>query len=264
MNVKDIEKAAQILARTRLAGGPLGSLPEDCRPGDERDAYLIQDALHHALQAAGLGAVAGYKIGCTTPVMQRFMNIDHPCAGGVLGATVAHEAGRFRFAEFCRVGVECEIVVRLGEALTAGGAPHAREDVAGAVEACMAGIEVVDDRFRDFRALDVWTMAADDFFNAGCVLGAPVSDVAGLDLASLPGRMTINGVEAGQGLGRDVLGHPLEALAWYANLKARHGQDLPAGAFVMLGSVVETRWMQAGDEVEVFIEGLGRARATFE
>ncbi|MCH8036590.1 MAG: fumarylacetoacetate hydrolase family protein, partial [Proteobacteria bacterium] len=165
---------------------------------------------------------------------------------------------------YCRVGVECEIVVRLGASLPAERAPYTRDTVAGAVAACMAGIEVVDDRYEDFRSLDIWTLAADDFFNAGCVLGAPVADFADLDLAALAGRMTINGAEVGQGLGRDVLGHPLEALAWYANLQAGRGQALPAGAFVMLGSVVETQWLRAGDRVEVFVEGLGRARADFD
>jgi hypothetical protein len=33
---------------------------------------------------------------------------------------------------------------------------------------------------------------------------------------------------------------------------------------VLLGSVVETRWVAAGDEVTVAIEGLGEARATFD
>ena len=87
------------------------------------------------MRATGLGAVAGYIVGRTTPVMQRFMDIDHPCAGGVFDSTVAHEAGGFRFADFCRVGVECEIVVRLGESLPARRAPYTRDIVAGAVAA---------------------------------------------------------------------------------------------------------------------------------
>ncbi len=259
-----IEEAARLLAWARAERVPLAALPAACRPRDEAEAYAVQARLHALQEAAGLGARVGWKIGCTTPVMQGSMGIDHPCAGGVFDSTVAHEAGGFRFADFCRVGVECEIVVRLGEALPAEAAPYTRDTVTGAVAACMAGIEVVDDRYQDFRSLDIWTMAADDFFNAGCVLGAPVADFADLDLASLAGRMTINGAEVGSGLGRDVLGHPLEALAWYANLKAGRGQALPAGAFVMLGSVVETQWLRAGDRVEVFVEGLGRAHADFD
>jgi 2-oxo-3-hexenedioate decarboxylase/2-keto-4-pentenoate hydratase len=59
------------------------------------------------------------------------------------------------------------------------------------------------------------------------------------------------------------MGHPFEALAWLANLHARLGLGLRAGEFVLLGSVVETRWVGPGDEVAVSIEGLGEVRATF-
>ena len=58
--------------------------------------------------------------------------------------------------------------------------------------------EIVEDRYADFRAFDTPTLIADDFFNAGCVLGAPVTGWRELDLADLRGRMTINGVEVGR------------------------------------------------------------------
>jgi 2-keto-4-pentenoate hydratase len=60
-----------------------------------------------------------------------------------------------------------------------------------------------------------------------------------------------------------VLGHPLAALAWLANLHAAHDRPLRAGTFVLLGSVVETRWLEQGDRVEIAIEGLGHASAEF-
>ncbi len=264
MDQDAIEEAARLLARARLERAPLEALPGACRPGGEAEAYAVQARLHALQEAAGLGVRVGWKIGCTTPVMQSYMGIDHPCAGGLFAGSLAEQSGRYDFDGFCRVGVECEIVVRLGAALAPAGAPYSRETVAGAVAACMAGIEVVDDRFRDFRKVDVWTMAAGDFFNGGCVLGAPVAGFDPLELDAPTGRMTVNGAAAGQGQGRDILGHPLEALAWLANLKAREGEGLAAGEIVMLGSVVETRWLARGDVVEVEIESLGTARAVFE
>jgi 2-oxo-3-hexenedioate decarboxylase/2-keto-4-pentenoate hydratase len=75
--------------------------------------------------------------------------------------------------------------------------------------------------------------------------------------------MTINGGEVGTGSGGDILGHPLEALAWLANALAARGRSLAAGEFVLLGSVVQTRWVEAGDLVQVDIEGLGRASCHF-
>jgi 2-oxo-3-hexenedioate decarboxylase/2-keto-4-pentenoate hydratase len=280
MDQDAIEEAARLLARARLEHAPLDALPEACRPGDEAAAYAVQACLHGIQEAAGLGARLGWKIGCTTPVMQGYMGIDHPCAGGLFASTITQggaqgggqsgaEAGaegpvRHAFDDFCRVGVECEIVVRLGADLPAAAAPYDRATVAGAVAACMAGIEVVDDRFRNFRQVDVWTMAAGDFFNAGGVLGTPIADFDPLALDALTGRMTVNGAAAGAGRGGDILGHPLEALAWLANLKAGQGEALAAGEIVMLGSVVETKWLTRGDVVEIEIESLGTASVVFE
>ena len=44
---------------------------------------------------------------------------------------------------------------------------------------------------------------------------------------------------------------------------SRLEDKLRAGEFVLLGSVVETRWVGPGDEVAVTIERLGEVRATF-
>jgi 2-keto-4-pentenoate hydratase len=256
-----IEKAADLLCRARLGKERFAGLPPHCRPADEADAYAIQHALHARLDDAGRGPLVGFKIGCTTPVMQRFLEIDHPCAGGVLAPGVQQLDGRYQHGDFVRVGVECEIAVALSRDLPASAAPYDRHRVASAVGACMAAIEIVDDRYQDYRALDPWTLVADDFFHVGCVLGPSVTGWRDLDLAALSGRMTINGQEVGHGRGSDVLGHPLEALAWLANLRTR--DHLRAGIFVLLGSVVETRWLARGDRVEIAIEGLGSARAVF-
>jgi 2-oxo-3-hexenedioate decarboxylase/2-keto-4-pentenoate hydratase len=256
-------RAADLLCAARLERRRLDRLPEECRPADERAAYAVQDALHAALTAAGHGALAGHKIGCTTAVMQRFLGITNPCAGGVFAPTLRHGAGEFRHADFRHVGVECEIAVRLARDLPAAGAPYDRAAAGAAVGACMAAIEVVDDRYEDYRTLDTPTLIADDFFNAACVLGVPIAAWRTLDLAGLRGRMTINGAAVGTGRGGDILGHPLEALAWLANALAARDRGLEAGAFVLLGSVVETRWVARGDRVEVEIEGLGAARARF-
>ena len=255
--------AAALLRDQRLARIPIDRLPENCRPRDELDGYRVQEALHGLLGGAGLGPVAGHKIGCTTPIMQAYLGIRNPCAGGVLAPTVHDGEAHVRHGDYVRVGAECEIAVRLGADLGPAGAPFDRVRVAPAVEACLAAMEIVDDRYRDYRTLDVPTLIADDFFNAGCVLGPPVTRWRDLDLPALTGVTRLNGAEVGRGEGRTVMGHPFEALAWLANLRARLGLGLRAGEFVLLGSVVEVRWVRPGDEVAVSIEGLGEVRALF-
>ena len=254
-----IEGAAELLARARLAGERVDHLPAELRPEDERAAYDVQEALHRRLAEASRGAQAGHKIGCTTQVMQRYLGIANPCAGGILAPQVHRDRAELRHEEFLRPGVECELAVTLGADLPAGAAPYHRDTVAGAVEGLMAAIEIVDDRYRDYRTFDTPTLIADDFFNAGCVLGPPVASWRELEITRLMGRMLINGVEVGRGWSRDILGHPLEALAWLATMCAGRGTPLRAGEFVLLGSVVQTVWLEPGDRVAIEVEGLGGA-----
>ncbi len=252
--------AAAFLAQARLARTRMTGLPSELRPADVAAGYRVQEALHAALTAAGLGALAGHKIGCTTPVMQQYLKIDHPCAGGVFAGRTYREAARLRHGSFVRVGLECEIAVLLGRDLPPRDTPYTPADVATAIEACAAAIEIVDDRWVDYGTVDTPTLVADDFFNAACVLGPPRRFDTALDLVALRGAMSVNGREVGRGTGADALGSPLNALAWLAS--ARGG--LKAGEFVLTGSMVQTYWPARGDACAVEIEGLGKAEASFE
>ncbi len=79
----------------------------------------------------------------------------------------------------------------------------------------------------------------------------------------MTGRAIINGKEAGQGTGADVLGHPHNALAWLANHLAAEGKGLHAGQIVLTGSLVKTVWLNAGDSVTMELSGLGNVSVTF-
>lgn len=264
MNDDRIGEAARFLARPRMAGPPTPAAPADLAAATIAEGYAIQHALHAELAAAGLGPCSGHKIGCTTPVMQAYLGIEHPCAGEVFAATVLAPGDVMPLQRFHRAGVECEIAARLGADLPARARGHGRDSVADAIESLMAGIELVDDRYADYRALSVPLLIADDFFNAGVVLGPAVTDWRGLDLAAIEGVMTVDGDEVGRGVGADILGHPLNALAWLADHRAEVGMPLRAGEFVMLGSVVKTVWIDRPSTVAVCFEGLGDASVVLQ
>jgi 2-oxo-3-hexenedioate decarboxylase/2-keto-4-pentenoate hydratase len=264
MDAQAADHAAKIIADNRLARGRLEFLPEDIRPQDLDDAYTIQERLNEILIARGLGQPVGYKIGCTTRVMQEYMNIHEPSFGEVFEPTVHRNSAVLRYADYSEPGVEAEIAAQLGADLPAANAPYDRDSVTDAVAACMASVELVDARYFDYRELDTPTMVADNFFNAACVLADPVSDWRGLDLAAVQGRMDVNGEEFGTGPGSLIMGHPLEALAWLANRLAERGRELKAGEFVTLGSVVTTKWVAQGALIEVEMSGLGGVSIKFE
>jgi 2-oxo-3-hexenedioate decarboxylase/2-keto-4-pentenoate hydratase len=252
-----LDEAAEVLARARLDGPPTPVPATGWGPQSVDEGYRVQAAVHRLLGAQGYGRTVGHKIGCTTAVMQAYLKIDHPCAGEVFESTVFRGSAELPLKRFHRIGVECEIAARLSADLVDG--PFTRERVAEAVGSLMAGIELVDDRYESFPDFTAPVLIADDFFNAGVVLGPDVADWRGLDLSTIEGVMEIDGAEVGRGVGADILGHPLTALAWLAEHRATLGLPLRAGEFVMLGSVVKTVHFDAPASVRIAFEGLGEA-----
>ena len=89
-----------------------------------------------------------------------------------------------------------------------------------------------------------------------------MSDSRKLDVLAAYGSVTINDEMVGDGHGSDVMGHPLEPLAWLANKLAEQGLGLTAGMVIITGSIVSPKPVNAGDTASVMIEGLGGAEIT--
>jgi 2-keto-4-pentenoate hydratase len=254
--------AAKFIATARRSRAPLAALPSDIVPADEAEGYKVQRALHDLMRPQ-LGSLVGYKIGCTSKVMQEYLDIPHPCGGGVFEKSVHDSGAKLAASDYVRVGVECEIAVKLARDLLPPEQPFTAEWMGEAVEAYYPAIEIVDDRYVKWETAGAPTLVADDFFAAGCVLGDAVARSAVPDLLKVAGRAIINGKEAGRGTGADVLGHPHHALAWLANHLAGEGRGLHAGQIVLTGSLVKTVWLSAGDHVRMELDGLGVVEATF-
>jgi 2-keto-4-pentenoate hydratase len=249
------EKAERIVQLFR-SRHPTEVLPAELSPANLDEAYTIRRAFEEIEEATGRGAVAGYKIGLTTPVMQQLCGIGEPCYGAIFAREVHHRRAELSARDYCRLGVETEIALRLGDDLLQG-SDRARN--AAAVESCMAAIELLDDLRYDYKRLDAAAMVAGNVWNAGVVLGSPVLEWQPLDLARVTARLSINGRDIGGGNGGDVMGHPFNALAWLADKLAAAGTPLRRGMIVMTGSMVPIRYPVTGDRVVVEIAGLGTA-----
>jgi len=258
------ETFADALANTRLNRVPFAKMPDENRPADQPQGYSVQPLLHARLGRAGQGHRAGYKIGCTTKVMQQYLDIAQPCAGGIMANTIHHRFCEAAFDDYCRVGVECEIAVAMAmDLIVEPRQPLKVADVEPYVGEYMAAIEIVDDRYVEYTDMDTPTLIADDFFGAGCVLAKGTMGTRSFNLPEARGRMVINDTEVGSGGGAAILGHPLNALCWLVRFLAGSGQGVKAGEVIMLGSIVQTQWLSRGDHVVVEVEGLGQTQARF-
>jgi 2-keto-4-pentenoate hydratase len=255
--------AAAALVSARLSGGLFAGLSETVKPADADEAYGVQHAAHRLLESSSYGVRAGWKIGCTTRTMQEYLGVDGPCAGGMFLARLWRGAHAFGISKPRRTGVECEISVRLASDLPRRGRPYEVAEMPRAVASCLAAIEVVEDRYVDYPSLGIPTLIADDFFHYSAVLGHEDEHFDPRRLRDATGTMEINGKRIATGRGEDILGDPLVALCWLANRAVEWGQPLRAGEVVLLGSVVQTQWIEAGDVVTIRNDLLGDAGAAF-
>jgi 2-keto-4-pentenoate hydratase len=238
---------------------PIDEVPAAFCPATLDEGYAVQNAARLLIAERGRGAPIGWKIGSTSPPMQAALGIPYPCAGTLYAGTVHRGHATAARADYSRLGFECEIAVRLGADLPARAGGHTRASVLPAVAAVMTSIELVEWRFVDFKRAGVPSLVADDFFSCGCVLGPdqPPEVLAGD--ADIAGRFTVDGTVACAGSARDILGHPLNSLAWLADHRAARGTPLRAGDIVTLGSIVAALRLDRPALVEASFDGLGKA-----
>ena len=253
-----IQEGARFLFGEHQARRRFSPIPMPHTPSSIDDAYATQEALHRLL-AAKNGPIAGYKVALTTAVMRERLGVDEPIAGGILARTIQHSPATVPAADYVHLGVECEIAFQMRAELSAARAPHSRDSVADAVGAAMPAFELVDDRHADLAQLarQVSSLVAANVFNAGIVLGPPVVDWRAIDLTAARGTLRTNGVVAGEGRGSDVMGHPLEAVAWLANVLAKRGRSLSPGMTIMTGAIVGLQVANQGDVMTLSVDGLG-------
>ncbi|WP_161965998.1 2-keto-4-pentenoate hydratase [Steroidobacter cummioxidans] len=219
----------------------------DGRPATLDEAYAIQDEILARALRSGSDSVAGYKIGLTTEKMQKFCGVGEPIAGRILKSTVHASGATLRKSEFHRLGIESELALRLGKEVPAWRPQANVRDLIECVDAIAAAFEIIDDRDADYAHLEASSIAAENSWNRGVVLGEATSAAAFGDLRSLQGQLLVNGEPVATGSSNDVMNGPLWVLAWVARFAQAAGQPLRPGQWIMTGSIIPTRFAVAGD-----------------
>jgi 2-keto-4-pentenoate hydratase len=244
---------------------PLGPVPAEFSPLSADNAEHVQ-AVFVVLKSQEYGDPVGWKIALATPVMQAMVGLDAPIAGRLHAGQVLSSPASIEHHNYLRLLVEFEIAVILGRDLKAlPGKParhYDRNSVALAVEAVAPAMEIADDRRADYRQMGTQgpQLIADNAWNEGGVIGIWRRDWAALGsgsegLGSLRGEALINDAPVGQGFGRDLMGHPFDALAWLANEAIRRGAHLRKGEIAILGSLVTSKFPERGDHLSFVLDG---------
>ncbi|SLN74329.1 2-keto-4-pentenoate hydratase [Oceanibacterium hippocampi] len=248
--------AASLLA-VRNGAPPVERAPTD----DMALAYRVQ-AFH---SAALEGPAIGYKIGCTNPAVQKTLGIDEPFFGRMHARTTFESPLELPASAFRMRVVEPEYAFRMAEDLPAAAAPYDPAAVSAAIAAVIPGIEIVDSRYRDWKSPSVGAvgLVADNGVHGAWVRGREFAWPTDHDLLDTPVVLYRGDEVMAEGDGRAVLGDPINALTWLANVLTQQGLSLKAGDFVTTGTCTTVYMAEAGDVVRADFGGLGEIRFSF-
>ncbi len=254
------ELGSELYAALR-AGDTLTPLTER-EPGiDIDDAYAVSLQFLRRREADG-ERVIGKKIGVTSKAVQDMLGVHQPDFGFLTdrmhyadGANVS-----LRGAGLIQPKAEGEIAFVLNKDLRGPGVTET--DVLDATEYVCPCFEIVDSRIAD------WQIAIQDTVadNASCgvfVLGEARVDPRSLDLAAVEMEVRRNGESIAKGLGAAVQGHPATAVAWLANTLGRYQIPFLAGEIILSGSLAPLLQIDAGDQFEMSLSGIGEASIRF-
>ena len=188
-------------------------------------------------------ALAGYKIGCVSAVMQAQLGIDRPVFGRVYVAELHRSGATLDFEAYDGLGIEGEIAVRLGSD--------------GAVAAAFVVIELHHYAVRD-TPLTAPELIASNCIHAGVVLPSvepPLDDP--LLLLNQPVSVYRNGELLGTACGDVLPGRPLGSVARLTEHLEQYGEYLREGQIVLTGSPLPLYRAARGDRFEVVCERLG-------
>ena len=252
-----IEQAASALLGAYTSGIPIPPLQEKFGPLTVDDAYQIQLRQASAWLADGR-RIAGHKVGLTSAAMQRQLGVTSPDFGHLMTDMFFSEHEAVPRERFLQPRVEPEVAFVLKRDLQGPGVTVA--DAVRAVEYVLPALEIIDSRVADWKIGLVDTIA-DNASSGGVVLGSRPVRITDIDLRLAGCILMRNGEIAGTGAGGAVLGSPINALVWVANVLGARGVGIEAGQVVLPGSMTAAIPFDSADVVSSTVAGLGTVTA---
>ena len=259
MTRESSQRAASLLADAWLAGATV-DFPPELLPANRAAAYAVQDEMARLLAVDPANAVVGWKVGATSPGVQKAEGYDGPIPGRILASTVYQTCAELPQSCCTYAAIEAEIAFRFVVPPRPSKKQFTLDSLADNVE-MLPSFDITGTRYAplsrngwDSRQ-NMLAGIADNGNGGAVVLGAPVSDWQSLDFMQLAPDLRVNGDPAPI-LWDGARGDPLEALVWTVNHVRGRGSSLAAGDVVLTGSLIQPQPLHAGDRVVCHFPGV--------
>jgi len=218
---ESIRRAGRILADTWLADETV-DLPFELLPPDRDSAYATQDEMAGLLAVDPSNRAAGWKVGATSPGVQKAEGYDGPIPGRILASTIRIGGASVPLTRCRDAKVEAEVAFQFKSAPGRKKGGFTLEDLATIVTAVPA-FDVTGTRYAtSCRAgwdgsQKMLAGIADNGNGGAVVIGEESSSWESVDFMQLRGELRVNGGVPVPNLWDLSRGHPLEALVWTVN-----------------------------------------------
>lgn len=200
-------------------------------PQSKQAAQTVQDEVRLRL---GVEPVA-WKLGMASESDRAQNGDDVPIAGWLTAAMVSHDSGRLTLEECTGAVVECEIALEIGTDIRPGGRALTVEEVADAVVAVRASIELPTTRFTHARP-SLHLMEAANSGSYRLIVGEGESFDSIERLFNVEGVLEVDGSsESATRLSQAERADPLRSLLYLADSLTGRGESLSAGQIVTTG-----------------------------
>jgi 2-keto-4-pentenoate hydratase len=228
-------------------------------------ALRVQEAFVQKL-IPKLGKPVGFKVGLISKEAQNRFNIDHPVRGRLLSKMILPNNSEVPLQYGVRPVCEADLIVVVKDS----GINSAENmmEVLKNLKEVVAFIELADTFVATNPPINAIALTA---ANVGARLGVigeriPVKTSPEFVNGLFQMRVSIRddaGADLGQGRGREILSHPLNAVLWLLEDLRKTGQKLRGGDLLSLGSI-KAFTPNAGQRITVTYQGLpgGTIRAS--
>ncbi|HKI17906.1 MAG TPA: hypothetical protein VKA15_08490 [Isosphaeraceae bacterium] len=218
-------------------------------------AYALQRAVVRLREARG-ERVIGYKIGCTSRVIQEQLGVHEPIMGHLFDTGCIPAASRISASRYARLAIEGELAVRLSRDLP--GVPLPDELYLEAIESVFPVIELHHFALHGKEPSHSGLIATNGM-HAGLVLPERETPYADFSHRVEELTVTINEVHVGSTTEPWTMGGPAAALRWLSGRLDQLGERLTRGQVVLTGSALPLFPVAPGCRILAEARPIGRS-----
>ena len=235
-------KIAEFLVDSHLNDKNFKNLEGSLKPSNFDEAY---DAQNYFQKLISRGELGGFKIALSSKIQQEHHKINQPVYGGIFKKEIFQSPKSVRLSDYKRLSVEFELAFELSEQIEDLKSGKQIGEIKNYISDVYPALELIEDRKAEYNGLDALSLACDNAWSGGLILGKKIKNWIDLDFKNLISTCKWNSENPKSTSVMDA--DPFNNLKWITGQLIERKKVLKKGMFIITGSVFLVRQAKVGD-----------------